>query len=49
MSPVVQFILLVVVAGTIALGIYLWMIKKYYWTKDQKERRRKEGKDGWLS
>lgn len=44
MSPLAWLILIVVVAGAFALAVYLWMIKEYYWTKDQKERRRKQGK-----
>ena len=44
MSPLTTVILIAAIAGFIALVGYIWVIKKYYWTEDQKEKRRKQGK-----
>ena len=44
MSPLVFVILIASVAGFIALAGYIWVIKKYYWTDAQKEKRRKQNR-----
>lgn len=48
MSPLTLLIVSVVAATLVGIAVYLWMIKSYYWTKKQKEERRKQGINEWL-
>lgn len=48
MSSLTLLILFVVVLTIVGIAVYLQWIKHYYWTNEQKEKRRKAGKNGWL-
>ena len=48
MSSLTLLILCVIVATIVGIALFLQWIKSYYWTKQQKEKRRKQGKKDWL-
>jgi NADH:ubiquinone oxidoreductase subunit 2 (subunit N) len=48
MSSLTLLILLVIILTVLGIGIYLQWIKHYYWTDEQREKRRKQNKFGWL-
>lgn len=48
MSSLTLLILLVVILTIAGIAVYLQWIKHYYWTEKQREKRRKQNKNGWL-